>query len=121
MEETSNPQATAEVQQAPEVQASSAQSTANASLNNNDKPDLMTLMDISMPISIEIGRAKLKLKELLNLSKGAIIELDKLSGEPLDILANGKLIAHGEVISMNGKYGVRLTDVPKKIDMSNDN
>lgn len=77
-------------------------------------PDIGLLMDVNMSVSVEIGRAKMTLENILNLSKGAIVELDKLSGEPLDILANGKLIAHGDVISMNGKYGIRLTDVPQK-------
>jgi flagellar motor switch protein FliN len=74
-------------------------------------PDLERLLDVNMSLSIEIGRAQIKLQDLLHLTKGAVIELNKLSGEPLDIYANGKLIAHGDVISVNGKYGIRLTSV----------
>lgn len=88
-----------------------AQIPANAL--QQDSPDINMLMDVNMVLTIEIGRADIKLKDLLNLSKGSIIELDKLSGEPLDIYANGKLIAHGDVVSVNGKYGIRLTSMPK--------
>lgn len=83
--------------------------TANGGMN----PDIERLLDVKMAVSIEIGRAQIKLQDLLNLNKGAIIELDKASGEALDVYANGKLIAHGEIISINGKYGVRLTSVHK--------
>ena len=74
-------------------------------------PDLERFLDVSMTVSIEIGRAKMTLEKLLNLVKGDIIELDQLSGEPLKIYANNKLIAYGDVISVNGKYGVRVTAV----------
>ena len=92
-----------------ETQTQSTQQTSNTTSLNN--PDFERLLDVNMSLSIEIGRAQIKLNDLLNLSKGSVIELDKLSGEPLDIFANGKLIAHGEVISVNGKYGIRITSV----------
>lgn len=88
--------------------------TMEESTGEKISPDLNMLMDVNMSLSIEIGRTQMKLRELLSLSKGTVIELNKLSGEPLDILANGKLIAHGDVIAVNGKYGIRLTDVAGK-------
>lgn len=91
--------------------ASSSQENNTIKNTTALNPDFERLLDVNMSLSIEIGRAQIKLQDLLNLNKGAIIELDKLSGEPLDIYANGKLIAHGEVISINGKYGIRITSV----------
>lgn len=76
--------------------------------------DLSGLMDVMMVISVEVGRTKMKLHELMDLSKGSIIELDKLAGEPLNILVNGKLIAYGEVVSINGKYGLRIVELANK-------
>ena len=92
-----------------EMDANTPAATNTAAQN----PDMSMLMDVNMAVSIEIGRANVKLKDVLNLSKGSVIELDKMSGEPLDIYANGKLIAHGDVVSVNGKYGIRLTSMPK--------
>jgi flagellar motor switch protein FliN/FliY len=84
-----------------------------AAVGGNVNPDINMLMDVNMALSVVVGKSEMKLRDLLNLSKGTVIELDKLAGEPLDILANGKLIAHGDVVSVNGKYGIRLTSVPK--------
>jgi flagellar motor switch protein FliN/FliY len=79
--------------------------------------DLDMFMDMKVVLSIEIGKSKLKLRDVLELSKGSVIELDKPLGDPLDVKINGKLIAHGEVISINDKYGIRLSDVasPKSL------
>jgi len=75
-------------------------------LNAND---LHFLKDVEIALTIEVGRAEIKIKDLLNLSKDSIIELDKKAGEPVDIFANGKLISRGNIITVNGKYFVRLT------------
>ncbi len=74
------------------------------------------IMDIPVTISVEIGRTKMSIRNLLKLSQGAIVELDRLSGEPLDVFVNNTLVAHGEVVMVNDKFGVRLTDVISKSD-----
>ena len=74
-----------------------------------DKLDL--LLDIPLEISVELGRTNLVINELLKLSQGSVIELSRVAGETLDILANRRLIAKGEVVSVNEKYGVRLTEI----------
>lgn len=80
--------------------------------------DFDMFMDVNMTLSTEVGRAEIKLGDLLKLTKGAVIELNKLSGEPLDIFANGKLIAYGEVVAVNGKYGIRITGIANKRERS---
>ncbi|MCW5893747.1 MAG: flagellar motor switch protein FliN [bacterium] len=69
------------------------------------------LLDIPLEVTAEIGRTTLPLRELLQLTPGAVVELAKLAGEPLDVLVNGKLIARGEAVLVNDKFGVRLTDI----------
>ncbi len=73
--------------------------------------DLDMVLDIPVTISLEIGRTTITIRNLLSYTQGSVIELDRLAGEPLDILVNGTLIAHGEVVVVNDKFGVRLTDV----------
>jgi len=74
-----------------------------------------TIMNINVTLSIQVGKTKMKLKELLKLSKGTVVELNKMAGEPLDILVNDELIAKGEVVVVNGNYGIRITDVTKNV------
>lgn len=69
------------------------------------------IMDVPVNISMEIGRTAINIRNLLQLNQGSIIELDRLAGEPLDVLVNGTLIARGEVVVVNEKFGIRLTDV----------
>jgi flagellar motor switch protein FliN len=78
-----------------------------------DPSKLGILNDVTIVLSIEIGRANIKIKDLLNLSKDSVIDLNKVAGEPVDIFANGKLIAKGNIITANGKYCVRLTSMPE--------
>ncbi|MCP4041723.1 MAG: flagellar motor switch protein FliN [Gammaproteobacteria bacterium] len=73
--------------------------------------DLESIVDIPVTLAMEIGRTRLTIRNLLQLNQGSIVELDRLAGEPLDVLVNGTLIAHGEVVVVNEKFGVRLTDV----------
>jgi len=73
--------------------------------------NLDAVLDIPVTISMEIGRTKISIRNLLQLNQGSVVELDRLAGEPLDVLVNGTLIAHGEVVVVNDKYGIRLTDV----------
>ena len=69
------------------------------------------IMDVPVNISMEIGRTAINIRNLLQLNQGSIVELDRLAGEPLDVLVNGTLIARGEVVVINEKFGIRLTDV----------
>lgn len=78
-----------------------------------DPGKLGILNEVSITLTIEIGRAQIKIRDLLSLSKGSIIELNKSAGEPVDIYANGKLISTGTIITANGKYCVRLTSIPE--------
>ncbi|OUR64658.1 flagellar motor switch protein FliN [Methylophaga sp. 42_25_T18] len=73
--------------------------------------DLDMVLDIPVTISMEIGRTKINIRNLLQLSQGSVVELDRLAGEPMDVLVNETLIAHGEVVVVNDKFGIRLTDV----------
>ena len=74
-------------------------------------PELELILDIPVSISMEVGRTSITLRNLLQLNQGSVIELDRLAGEPLDVLVNGTLIAHGEVVVVNEKFGIRMTDV----------
>lgn len=74
-------------------------------------PDLEVILDIPVTISMEVGNTQIPIRNLLQLNQGSVIELDRLAGEPLDVLVNGTLIAHGEVVMVNEKFGIRLTDV----------
>ncbi|EIW90291.1 MAG: flagellar motor switch protein FliN [Alishewanella agri] len=81
-----------------------------------DKRKLDTILDIPVTISMEVGRAKISIRNLLQLNQGSVVELDRIAGEPLDVLVNGTLIAHGEVVVVNDKFGIRLTDVISQIE-----
>lgn len=75
------------------------------------RPELDVILDIPVTISMEVGRTPISIRNLLQLNQGSVIELDRLAGEPLDVLVNGTLIAHGEVVVVNEKFGIRMTDV----------
>jgi flagellar motor switch protein FliN/FliY len=77
----------------------------------NQPPNLDFILDIPLEVSVELGRAKILISDLLQLGQGSVIELTKLAGEPLEILINQKLVARGEVVVINEKFGVRLTDI----------
>ena len=73
--------------------------------------NLNLILDVSVTLALEVGRSRMPVRELLRLAPGAIVELDRLAGEPLDVLVNGVRIARGEVVVVNDKFGIRLTDV----------
>lgn len=73
--------------------------------------NLDVILDVPVTISMEIGRTHVSIRNLLQLNQGSVVELDRLAGEPLDVLVNGTMIAHGEVVVVNDKFGIRLTDV----------
>ncbi|MFI0473488.1 flagellar motor switch protein FliN [Halomonas sp. HMF6819] len=77
----------------------------------NVSRDLEMIMDIPVKLTVELGRAKLTIKQLLELAQGSVIELEGLAGEPMDILINGYLIAQGEVVVVEDKYGIRITEI----------
>ena len=78
---------------------------------DGDNPNLEVIMDIPVNIAMEVGSTEIAIRNLLQLNQGSVIELDRLAGEPLDVKVNGTLIAHGEVVMVNEKFGIRLTDV----------
>lgn len=76
-----------------------------------DEVNLDVILDVPVTISMEIGRTQINIRNLLQLNQGSVVELERFAGEPLDVLVNGTLIAHGEVVVINDKFGIRLTDV----------
>jgi flagellar motor switch protein FliN/FliY len=76
-----------------------------------EEVNLDVILDVPVTLSMEIGRTQINIRNLLQLNQGSIVELDRFAGEPLDVLVNGTLIAHGEVVVINDKFGIRLTDV----------
>ncbi|MCG3461648.1 flagellar motor switch protein FliN [Xenorhabdus bovienii] len=102
-----------------EQQAAQQTSDSGASIFENLEPqdalaqlsDIDLIMDIPVKLSVELGRTKMTIKQLLRLSQGSVVPLDGLAGEPLDILINGYLIAQGEVVVVSDKYGIRITDI----------
>ena len=80
-------------------------------LSGDEKRKLDTILDIPVTISMEVGRSNISIRNLLQLNQGSVVELDRVAGEALDVLINGTLIAHGEVVVVNDKFGIRLTDV----------
>lgn len=91
--------------------AATFEALSNERGDSTNKVDLDVLLDIPVTLQLEIGRTKVSIRNLLSYTQGSVIEMDRLAGEPLDLLVNGTLIAHGEVVVVNDKFGVRLTDV----------
>ncbi len=98
----------AELEQQRDMIKDEAQKTSS---NASGTPNLDFIMDIPLKVSVELGRTKLLINELLQLGQGSVIELTKLAGEPLEVLVNDKLIARGEAVVVNEKFGVRITDI----------
>jgi flagellar motor switch protein FliN/FliY len=78
---------------------------------NENSVNMDAILDVPVTISMEIGRTKINIRNLLQLNQGSVVELDRLAGEPMDVLVNGTLIAQGEVVVVNEKFGLRLTDI----------
>ena len=85
-------------------------------LNKLKVQNLDFILDIPLKVTVELGRTSVMIKDLLQLGQGSVLELDKLAGEPLEILVNGKLVAKGEVVVINEKFGIRLTDIISPIE-----
>jgi flagellar motor switch protein FliN/FliY len=88
----------------------------DAPITGAEKKKLDTILDIPVTISMEVGRSEISIRNLLQLNQGSVVELDRVAGEPLDVLVNGTLIAHGEVVVINDKFGIRLTDVISQVE-----
>lgn len=73
--------------------------------------NLEVILDVPVTLSMEVGRTRISIRNLLQLNQGSVVELDRAAGEPLDVFVNGTLVAHGEVVVVNEKFGIRLTDV----------
>ena len=84
---------------------------ATPSPSSGAAQDIQMVLDIPVTLSVELGRVKVPIKYILQLAQGSIVELDALAGEPMDVLVNGYLIAQGEVVVVNDKFGIRLTDI----------
>ena len=99
--------------------AAPAESVAPAAFTNfssNPSPnsagnDINMILDIPVQLTVELGRTRIPIKHILQLAQGSVVELDALAGEPMDVLVNGYLIAQGEVVVVNDKFGIRLTDI----------
>ena len=91
-----------------EAEATPVKTGSGAAAGSND---IQMVLDIPVQLSVELGRTKVPIKYILQLAQGSIVELDALAGEPMDVLVNGYLIAQGEVVVVNEKFGIRLTDI----------
>ena len=99
-----------------EPQMAEENEAAEAEMRAVEDFDLNLLLDIPLQITVELGRARIQIQELLSLGPGSTVTLSKLEGEPVDILANDKLIARGEVVLQNKKYGIRITEITSRMD-----
>ncbi|SDK06902.1 flagellar motor switch protein FliN/FliY [Ferrimonas sediminum] len=93
------------------VELESFDQPAGRSFSESERKKLDSILDIPVTISMEVGRSNISIRNLLQLNQGSVVELDRVAGEPLDVMVNGTLIAHGEVVVVNEKFGIRLTDV----------
>jgi len=90
--------------------------TAESKNGSGGEVQLDAILDVPVTISMEIGRTQISIRNLLQLNQGSVVELDRLAGEPMDVLVNGTLIAKGEVVVVNEKFGIRLTDIISPAD-----
>lgn len=93
------------------VQFSQLNPVSTGSLEVDDKRNLNLILDISVPVSVELGRTNMLVKDILALSQGSIVELDKIAGTPVDLLVRGKLLAQGEVVVVDENFGLKITNI----------
>ena len=101
----------AKVEGAQQVEAASFQDFGGSASKGESPKDIDFILDIPVQLTVELGRTKIAIKNLLQLAQGSVVELDGMAGEPMDVLVNGCLIAQGEVVVVNEKFGIRLTDI----------
>lgn len=99
-----------------QAEAQTAQFSEVSSDNRSGGKEIDFLLDIPLDVTVELGRTRMLIKDLLQLGQGSVVELEKLAGEPMEILVNNKLIARGEVVVVNEKFGVRLTDIISPVE-----
>ena len=102
--------AQAQIPQTPAAEFDALQADAIAPGADRDI-NLDVVLDIPVTLSLEVGRSRISIRNLLQLNQGSVVELDRATGEPFDVFVNGTLVAHGEVVVVNEKFGIRLTDV----------
>lgn len=93
------------------VEAAPLQNLQPEAQSGDSGANLETILDIPVTLSVRIGETRISIKNLLQLNQGSVVDLERLAGEPLDVLVNNTLVAHGEVVVVNEKYGIRLTDI----------
>jgi len=104
-------QQAAEAQESAQTAQFDSLETSGDGIAERSGENLDTILDIPVTVSMELGRTKMTISNLLRLNQGSVVELERLAGEPLDMLVNGCLVAHGEVVVVNDRFGVRLTDI----------
>jgi flagellar motor switch protein FliN/FliY len=109
--EPSKDELPAETDKQADVEAASFQDLQEEGEPLGSDVNLDVILDVNVTLSMEIGRTRIPIRNLLQLNQGSVVELDRLAGEPMDVLVNGTLVAHGEVVVVNEKFGIRLTDV----------
>ena len=115
-DEAMNEQAESEAEAAQKVELDELEAEESAPITGEEKRKLDAILDIPVTISMEVGRSNISIRNLLQLNQGSVVELDRVAGESLDVMVNGTLIAHGEVVVVNDKFGIRLTDVISQIE-----
>ena len=95
----------------PEYESAEFESLNTDEIAESIEPNLDVILNIPVTLSMQIGRTRMTIEELMRLNRGSVVKLDRLAGEPMDVLVNGTLIAHGEVVVVNDKFGIRLLDV----------
>ncbi len=113
--EAMDEQAAAEAEEAQAVELEELEEE-QPPITGEEKRKLEAILDIPVTISMEVGRSNISIRNLLQLNQGSVVELDRVAGEALDVLVNGTLIAHGEVVVVNDKFGIRLTDVISQVE-----
>jgi len=94
-----------------EVQQAKLEPLTDTAISNENGPNIDVILDIPVTLSMDVGSTNISIRNLLQLNQGSVVELDRIAGEALDVLVNGTLIAHGEVVVVNEKFGIRLTDI----------
>ncbi|WP_028579358.1 flagellar motor switch protein FliN [Desulfogranum japonicum] len=111
------PQSTLNAEETAELlEEASPQAKPSAAMSQNANRDLEFLFDIPLQVSVEVGRAKILLKDLLQMGEGYVVELEKYAGEPLDLYVNSRLIARGEAVKVGDKFGIKLTEIVSQSD-----
>ncbi|WP_457666153.1 flagellar motor switch protein FliN [Thiolapillus sp.] len=110
-EPESQPEQEQEAEQSNTYESATFENLESEEISKAIKPNLDVILNIPVTLSMQIGSTRMTIEELMRLNRGSVVKLDRLAGEPMDVLVNGTLIAHGEVVVVNDKFGIRLLDV----------